>query len=113
MEFTAPPQWSHVNGAENLADFASKGLLPSELLRHNLWRNGPNWLILPSTDWPRQSKLTLTEPTGKEREVSLHLISHQRMPIISIDHYSNYTLLKHITAWVLRFINNCHARKEN
>ncbi len=33
---------------ENPADYASRGLFPSELLDHDLWWNGPAWLKLPS-----------------------------------------------------------------
>ena len=67
MELIAPHRWSHMNGVENPADYASRSLLPSELLHHELRWNGPNWLKLPSTDWPRQLMLTLTKPTSEER----------------------------------------------
>ena len=39
-----PNRWHHVNGCENPADCGSRGLLPSELLDHTLWWNGPIWL---------------------------------------------------------------------
>ena len=36
--------WFHVNGADNPADCASRGMFPSELLDHGLWWKGPAWL---------------------------------------------------------------------
>ena len=36
VELVAPHQWSHVNGTQNPADCASRGLFPSKLLEHEL-----------------------------------------------------------------------------
>ena len=44
VELVAPSQWSHVDGTQNPADCASRGLFPSELLEHELWWSGPEWL---------------------------------------------------------------------
>ena len=41
LELTSPDRWNHVDGADNPADCASRGLLPSELLGHGLWWDGP------------------------------------------------------------------------
>ena len=41
MELVPPERWHHVSVEENPADSASRGLFPSELLRHELWWNGP------------------------------------------------------------------------
>ena len=46
VEIVAPDSWGHVAGVANPADCASHGLLPSELLAHNLWWDGPLWLQL-------------------------------------------------------------------
>ena len=40
VELISPNRWRHVNGTDNPADCASRGLFPSELLDHNLWWNG-------------------------------------------------------------------------
>ncbi|XP_053614051.1 uncharacterized protein LOC128677326 [Plodia interpunctella] len=37
-------QWSYVQTKENSADCASRGISPSELLEHKLWKNGLSWL---------------------------------------------------------------------
>ncbi|XP_060665543.1 uncharacterized protein LOC132797782 [Drosophila nasuta] len=44
--------WSHVRSEHNPADLASRGVLPQELIRNPLWWHGPEWLHLPSDQWP-------------------------------------------------------------
>ena len=41
-----------MSGMDNPADCASRGLYPSDLIHHQLWWNGPPWLLLQSSDWP-------------------------------------------------------------
>ena len=36
--------WHHVQGQDNPADCASRGLRPTELSKHSLWWTGPLWL---------------------------------------------------------------------
>ena len=107
MELIALDRWNHVNGTKNPADCASRGLFPSELLGHDLWWNGPRWLKLSSTGWPQQSIIPQVEPSDEEREVCFHVTARQRMPLIAMDRYSNFTQLKYVTAWILCFIHNC------
>lgn len=52
MDLIPPNRWHHFKGTENPADSASRGLLPSELLEHNLWWQGPSWLHEPQFDLP-------------------------------------------------------------
>ena len=44
IDLIPPDRWNHVPGIENPADCASRGLIPSELLVHDLWWHGPPWL---------------------------------------------------------------------
>ena len=37
-------------------------------------------------------------------------LTPSKTPVISPNHYSNITFLKHITAWILRFIYNCRHK---
>ncbi|XP_048004299.1 uncharacterized protein LOC125240447 [Leguminivora glycinivorella] len=41
---TDSAQWSHVSTKENPADCASRGMQPSELMEHELWKLGPKFL---------------------------------------------------------------------
>ena len=50
VDLIPPNHWHHVEGSQNPADCTSRGLLPSELLTHDLWWNGPSWLKLGVQD---------------------------------------------------------------
>ena len=110
VELIAPNRWNHVHGTDNPADCASRGLFPVELLEHQLWWNGPNWLTQPPTAWPHQSDLPHIDTT-EERVCTLHIVTQNKVQIIPINHYSSYTKLKRVTAWIFRFVNNCCANK--
>ena len=50
-----PSHWQHIEGVDNPANSASRGLLPTELLSCDLWWNGPSWLKHVSMNyWPKQ-----------------------------------------------------------
>ena len=110
VEHIAPDRWNHVDGTENPADCASRGVFPSELLEHELWWNGPRWLHLPPTEWPKQVNLPQAGPSDEEREIPSHVaVQHQRELLLSLNRYSSFTRMNRVTAWVFRFINNCRA----
>ena len=41
-----PEQWSHCPGKSNPADLPSRGLTTLELSVNQLWRQGPEWLLV-------------------------------------------------------------------
>ena len=49
-----PLRWRHVRSEDNPADCASRGLLPSQLMVHDLWWDGPPWVSLDHGEWPQQ-----------------------------------------------------------
>ena len=57
LKATPPQAWNHVPTAENLADCASRGMLPGELVNHNLWWEGPRWLSSEHIQSPPQPGL--------------------------------------------------------
>ncbi len=105
-----PDKCNHVNGLDNPADCAWRGLNPSELLHHPLWWNSPTWLKQSPADWPKPSTLPPNESFEEETEVSLHVTTPPVSPIIPLDRYSSFNQLKRVTAWVFRFLKNCHER---
>ena len=66
VDLIAPDCWGHVEGLENPADYASRGLTPSELLSHELWWSGHSWLRLDPSTWPRRLK---SKPDATSEEV--------------------------------------------
>ena len=115
MELIPPEKWNHVNGLDNPADCASRGLFPSELLQHKLWWDGPSWLKHSPADWPQQLPLQPNHIPEEEREIFLFVSTTHRTPIIPFDRYSSYNRLKRVTAWIFRFVNNCrnHANQSS
>ena len=95
-----PERWHHVNGVDNLADCALRGLYPSELLQHTLWWDGPEWLQIESTEWPKQFDRPQVSVSEVEREVYHIMITDSQEPLISTERYSSFVCLKHVTAWV-------------
>ena len=67
MQLIPPECWGHVESADNPADCSSRGLFPSELIRHELWWNSPDWLRCLPTQWPRQYSVPAVEATTEER----------------------------------------------
>ena len=94
MELIPPDKWNHVSGLDNPVDCASRGLFPSELLRHSLWWEGPSWLRQSPTDWPKQAPLTRINLPEEERAVTLLTTITNHPPVISFDRYSSFNRLK-------------------
>ena len=114
MQLIPPERWSHVESADNLADCSSRGLFPSELIRHELWWNSPDWLRSLPTQWPRQYVVPAVEVTTEERgNACLHIVTYGPTPLIPLDQSSSSLHLKRVTAWVLRFISNCRNRRSH
>ena len=100
----------HVRGVVNPADCASRGLYPSELIKHELWWQGPDWLKLPPSSWPDQS-IPQPEPTPEEeKEVCFTTVVQSCDPVMLISKFSSFTRLKRVTAWIMRFIGNCRLK---
>ena len=102
-----PDRWNHVVRIENPADCASRGIFPWELLEHKLWWEGPPWLIMNSYNWLHQD-ITVETIEEEEKEICLAIPVQLQAPVILLNHYSSFTHLQRITAWILHFVNNCH-----
>ena len=107
VELIGPDRWRHVCVAENPADCASRGLFPSEILHHELWWDGPDWLKSSPFDWPHGKQLTATPVLEEIRQASHHAV---KKPVIDPDRYSSYTRLTRVTDWIQRFVHNCQAK---
>lgn len=44
QSLTAPAQWNHCSGSENLVDVATRGTSVNKLKENSLWWTGPTWL---------------------------------------------------------------------
>ena len=101
-----PERWRHVPGSQNPADCASIGLFPAQLKEHELWWEGPYWLQLEPSMWPEQLSILSETIPEEERSVCLVATTAAIQPIIPVNRYSKFTVLKRVTAWMFRFIKN-------
>ena len=107
LQTTSSTRWKHVPTNHNPADCASRGLMPQELLNHELWWNGPSWISLDPIPTPKQPpRKPIYSP---ENKVSCNALQLAPPPFLA-SHYSNYNRLLAITAWCLRFL---HKIKNN
>lgn len=91
MDRLPPNRWNHVSGEQNPADCTSRGLLPLELFDHELWWNGPLWLRLPSSNWPKKNHLPLKECSEEQREICFFTNVESSDPIIPVNRFSSFT----------------------
>lgn len=52
IDITSLQMWSHIPGDQNPADIASRGCLPTKILRQNLWWHGPTCYQILANSWP-------------------------------------------------------------
>jgi hypothetical protein len=106
-----PNRWNHVSGEQNPADCASRGLFPLELIEHKLWWNGPEWLKLHPSNWPKSPVLPPKHPSEEEREICFLTNVVTQDPVVAIERFSSFTRLVRVTAWVMRFVNACRSKR--
>nr|CAI5832299.1 unnamed protein product [Callosobruchus analis] len=100
--------WHYVPSAENPADYASRGLLPSQLLAHPLWWTGPPWLRLSNDNWPEQSLLNASS-VGVDLEqkatVLTTYLAVSETDVVSylLNRSSSLQKVKRVLAYILRF----------
>jgi hypothetical protein len=103
QEATSQFTWNHVKSKENPADIISRGSVPAELCKSELWWHGPAWLAKPNSHWDSFS-VNFTVSTGSN--VFVTNVVH---PLFSnlISRISSPNKLFRVVAYVLRYIHNC------
>lgn len=113
QQITLSHEWRHVPTGYNPSDVLSRGVYPSQILNLDLWWSGPKWLMEPENSWPKSSHIeSITIPDVKVVPRQTSLVSCEFDSFL-FSKYSNYTKLKRVTAWVLRYKSNCLGSKKN
>lgn len=101
-------QWRYVNTINNPADMASRGLSVNTFLRKQTWVSGPQFLLGPQEEWPKNPD-GLDEISPKDCEIrsttvnAVQITSEEVDPITRLIHYySSWSHLKRAVAWMLR-----------
>lgn len=66
-KLTSISAWRHVPGKINIADLPSRGCSANKLIESRWW-SGPEWLKLPSTEWPLSEEIPDMELIDTERK---------------------------------------------
>lgn len=99
--------WHHVQSADNPADPASRGILPSQL-NHQLWFTGPSWLSRPDAEWPI-SKVNCH--TDEERRQHVLLTHNKESKSDFIERFSSLPKMLRVVSYMFRFINKCRKNR--
>ncbi|GFY46641.1 integrase catalytic domain-containing protein [Trichonephila inaurata madagascariensis] len=104
-------EWCHVSGIEKPADLGTRGLLPSQLLAHDQWIQGPLWLNQPmnETSSYKIPESSFPDNALKEKRSVVTCVA-KIVPLPEfIDRISSFTKLVRVCAWILRLIKNSHS----
>ncbi|GFU66859.1 integrase catalytic domain-containing protein [Trichonephila clavipes] len=113
IEVLPTKHWRHVPSKENPADIASRGIDPKCLPDCKLWWQGPPWLRLETSSWPKAESScdeASDEVKAEQKSVSIfNLFTHTSNDVINglFEHYSSLTKVIRIFAYCQRFIKNC------
>ena len=88
----------------NPAECASRGLLPKDLLQHQLWWHGPDWLQTEPIQWPPQP-ISSPISTPELKTVVCNAVSPVPFEWIE-ERYGNYHKLVKVNVWILRLVSN-------
>lgn len=101
--------WQHVSSEDNVADCASRGLLPSEFVNFRQWWVGSSFLKKPYSDWPTQSiSAQVDEINVKNEQRKIAFMSTTCSDFLEnlLQKFSSLEKLQRVGAYVLRFIFN-------
>ena len=109
--------WYHCSGEKNPADLPSRGVIPSELARNEIWWHGPTWLReevdIKKLDLIDMPKECIVELKSNQQSVELVVMEDFGISvIIQITDYSDLNKLLSVTAHVLMIIDRLKRRIE-
>lgn len=114
QEILAPQFWHHIPGHENPSDLISRPVTPNKLINNHTWFQGPEWMLLPHTQWPVSSfnKENVPADMPEAKAVSLLQTVDEPHPFVLLSQrVSKWTKLINAIVYVLRFakILNSHG----
>lgn len=100
-------EWRHVPTDQNPADCSSRGISVNELVNHELWWTGPQWLRENPESWPHSSRSDVDSALLEEKKeiTAMPAISHDNWDIAT--KFSSWNRLLRVTSYVIRFVNRC------
>ncbi|XP_073841380.1 uncharacterized protein [Musca autumnalis] len=109
QSITSTMKWHYVPTNLNPSDILSRGASPTELLNSRLWKQGPDFLVKNSTNWPQHLDF-ITELPERRRQV----LATSKVVDISLTckYYNSFPKMQRIFGYIHRFISQKSQRKE-
>lgn len=101
LESTELEEWHWISGKQNVADEATKWAKKPDISSNSRWFRGPEFLLKPEVDWPKDD---IIESTTTEMKEILHVHTTDEI-FIDANRFSKWKRLLRATAYVLRFVN--------
>lgn len=112
----SPSQWRYCPTGDNPSDCASRGIMPSQLVQHELWWQGPVWLSHDSRNWPTPHHVvrdnSQLDCEKRKKEGTLSHVAERKVEPAQLFPYSSLSKLVRITAWCLRWLQVRSSCKE-
>ena len=116
LQISSREDWYYCPGSLNPADLPSRGKCGRLLSQNTFWWEGPQFLKLPTPEWPSQQDYTQIPPcaTVEEKNVRPKVfhtmlgVENQEQEISTVE-FGDKTRLLRVYAWVHRFIDNLKA----
>ncbi|XP_065094958.1 uncharacterized protein LOC135715992 [Ochlerotatus camptorhynchus] len=108
---TAGYRWCYIRSGDNPADIVSRGQLPNDLRRNNLWWTGPSFLT--KLEYDEQELVDIPDqqlPEMTSTEIVTSAVVEQ-FPLFS--RFSDFRKIERIMALVLRFIANIRTKNRS
>ena len=107
--------WRHISGTDNPADLSSRGAPAGQLVKSELWWDGPPWLAKSTEEWPQEPELrdtaisdTINSETKKTTPAKTTTVG-----VIAVEKarkFSSFEKLIRVSAWMLRATNQIRQR---
>lgn len=110
QENTSFAHWRHVRSKDNPADLLSRGTEAEKIIGHNLWWQGPSWLLEACENWPNPPITGTNLTEQRKRTVLAHIACVQSYFSDIFIRFSNLLRLKRSIAYVLRFVRMCRTK---
>ncbi|XP_073963061.1 uncharacterized protein [Choristoneura fumiferana] len=107
-DIISPDRWRHVGTHSNPADCGSRGLLPTDLVNHDMWWSGPSWLADREDKWPATSTLSFSNSDLQEEQRIFTLVVANEPTLVEslLNKFSSLSTLKRTLSYCFRFIDN-------
>lgn len=107
QENVKPENFYHIAGIENPSDCLSRGMLPSQLVSHELWWDGPKWILRAPSEWPIKPFIPSNYETIPEHKLNVLMTTVQcETSLLNLlaKRISSWDKLLRIVVYILKFI---------